>query len=265
MLLTGGVGSRLWPLSRKSTPKQYINLFGDKSLFEIAIDRNLSFTDTLCIVGNKANKHLSLEVLDRMVEKQKNIEIITEATPRNTASAIAFAAFSSKPEDILLVTPSDHIIKANENYDHAIQAALLLAEEGFITTFGITPEYPETGYGYIEYNGDEVVSFREKPNLETAEKEAREAASKYREILDQAKDDGQKVKQQIIDQANEEARAKIEQAQKEIETEKKQAQADMKQEIVDVAIEVATKVMNKEMNEEINKGLVEEFVDDVVN
>ena len=101
-------------------------------------------------------------------------------------------------------------------------------------------------------------------NLETAEKEAREAASKYREILDQAKDDGQKVKQQIIDQANEEARAKIEQAQKEIETEKKQAQADMKQEIVDVAIEVATKVMNKEMNEEINKGLVEEFVDDVV-
>ena len=102
-------------------------------------------------------------------------------------------------------------------------------------------------------------------NLETAEKEAREAASKYREILDQAKDDGQKVKQQIIDQANEEARAKIEQAQKEIETEKKQAQADMKQEIVDVAIEVATKVMNKEMNEEINKGLVEEFVDDVVN
>ena len=100
---------------------------------------------------------------------------------------------------------------------------------------------------------------------EAKEKEAREAASKYRDILDQAKDDGQKVRQQIIDQANEEARAKIEQAQKEIETEKKQAQADMKQEIVDVAIEVATKVMNKEMNEEINKGLVEEFVDDVVN
>ena len=100
---------------------------------------------------------------------------------------------------------------------------------------------------------------------EMKEKEAREAASKYRDILDQAKDDGQKVRQQIIDQANEEARAKIEQAQKEIETEKKQAQVDMKQEIVDVAIEVATKVMNKEMNEDINKGLVEEFVDEVVN
>ena len=123
-------------------------------------------------------------------------------------------------------------------------------------------EYFAKRADYIESTINEA---KASANLETAEKEAREAASKYREILDQAKDDGQKVKQQIIDQANEEARAKIEQAQKEIETEKKQAQADMKQEIVDVAIEVATKVMNKEMNEEINKGLVEEFVDDVVN
>ena len=131
-------------------------------------------------------------------------------------------------------------------------------------------EYFAKRADYIESTINEAKEMNEKAmeiltNLETAEKEAREAASKYREILDQAKDDGQKVKQQIIDQANEEARAKIEQAQKEIETEKKQAQADMKQEIVDVAIEVATKVMNKEMNEEINKGLVEEFVDDVVN
>ena len=121
-------------------------------------------------------------------------------------------------------------------------------------------EYFAKRADYIESTINEAKEMNEKAstNLETAEKEAREAASKYREILDQAKDDGQKVKQQIIDQANEEARAKI-------ETEKKQAQADMKQEIVDVAIEVATKVMNKEMNEEINKGLVEEFVDDVVN
>ena len=137
-------------------------------------------------------------------------------------------------------------------------------------------EYFAKRADYIESTINEAKEMNEKAsaNLETAEKEAREAASKYREILDQAKDDGQKVKQQIIDQANEEARAKIEQAQKEIETEKKQerillvgveAQADMKQEIVDVAIEVATKVMNKEMNEKINKGLVEEFVDDVVN
>ena len=106
-------------------------------------------------------------------------------------------------------------------------------------------EYFAKRADYIESTINEAKEMNEKAstNLETAEK----------------------VRQQIIDQANEEARAKIEQAQKEIETEKKQAQVDMKQEIVDVAIEVATKVMNKEMNEEINKGLVEEFVDDVVN
>ena len=138
-------------------------------------------------------------------------------------------------------------------------------------------EYFAKRADYIESTINEAKEMNEKAstNLETAEKEAREAASKYREILDQAKDDGQKVKQQIIDQhAKKEIRVNNlmknlgitkEQAQKEIETEKKQAQADMKQEIVDVAIEVATKVMNKEMNEEINKGLVEEFVDDVVN
>lgn len=170
VLLTGGVGSRLWPLSRKSNPKQYINLFGDQSLFEIAIERNQRHTDMLCIVGNGANKHLSMTVLDRLTIKQKNIEVITEATPRNTASAIAFAAFSSNPDDILLVTPSDHIIQADENYNNAIKTGLFLAEKGYIATFGITPQYPETGYGYIEYKGDEVISFREKPDLKTAEK-----------------------------------------------------------------------------------------------
>lgn len=166
ILLTGGVGSRLWPLSRKSNPKQYINLFGDKCLFEITIERNQNFADTLCIVGNKANEHLS-----RKVVAQKEItavSFITEATPRNTAPAIAFAAFSAHPDDILLVTPSDHIITANDAYTKAINKALDLAQEGNIVTFGITPQHAETGYGYIEFDGDEVISFREKPNLETA-------------------------------------------------------------------------------------------------
>lgn len=128
-------------------------------------------------------------------------------------------------------------------------------------------EYFAKRADYIESTINEAKDMNEKAskNLEVAEKEAREAATKYRAILDQAKDDGQKVKQQIVEQAQEEARAKIEQAQKEIETEKLQAQAAMKQEIVDVAIEVATKVMNKEMNEDINKSLVEDFVDEVVN
>lgn len=120
---------------------------------------------------------------------------------------------------------------------------------------------------YIESTIQDANEMNEKAssNLAVAEKQAREAAAKYREIIDQAKEDGQKVKQQIVEEANKEARQKIEQAQREIETEKQQAREDMKQEIVDVAIEVATKVMNKEMNENINKDLVEDFIDEVVN
>jgi len=120
---------------------------------------------------------------------------------------------------------------------------------------------------YIESTIQDANEMNEKAsaNLEVAQKQAREAAAKYREIIDQAKEDGQKVKQQIVEDANKEARQKIEQAQREIETEKQQAKEDIKHEIVDVAIEVATKVMNKEMNENINKDLVEDFIDEVVN
>ena len=120
---------------------------------------------------------------------------------------------------------------------------------------------------YIESTIQDANTMNEEAskNLEIAEKQAREAAAKYRKIVDLAKEDGQKIKQQIVDEANVEAKAKIEQAQKEIETEKQQAKDSLKEEIVDVAIEVATKVMNKEMNKDINKELVENFVDEVVN
>lgn len=120
---------------------------------------------------------------------------------------------------------------------------------------------------YIESTIKDANEMNQKAseNLEIANKKAREAAAQYRMIIDQAKEDGQKVKQQIIDEANKEARLKIEQAQKEIETEKQQAREDMRQEIVDVAIDVATKVMNKEMNENINKDLVNDFIDEVVS
>ncbi len=166
VLLTGGVGSRLWPLSRKSRPKQYLKVFNGFSLFELTVKRNLSFSDGLIIVGNKNNHQLSLSNLhDLNITADKEI---IEATPRNTAPAIAFAAFSAKPEDVLLVTPSDHIIKEGEPYNAAIREGISLAEKRNIVTFGISPSKPETGYGYIEYRGDSVLSFREKPNEATA-------------------------------------------------------------------------------------------------
>jgi mannose-1-phosphate guanylyltransferase len=165
VILTGGVGSRLWPLSRKSQPKQYLDLFEGKSLFEMTVERNRTLVDQVMVVGNIDNHHLSRQVLDK--SNTPYIDII-ESTPRNTAAAIAFAALASDPETILIVTPSDHIIGDMEQYNKAIQEAIEKASNGFIVTFGIIPTKPETGYGYIERRGDDVLSFREKPNQVTA-------------------------------------------------------------------------------------------------
>jgi len=165
VILTGGVGSRLWPLSRKSQPKQYLEIFEGKSLFEMTVDRNSHLANRVMVVGNVDNHHLSGKVMDKSKTSYLNI---VEATPRNTAAAIAFAAFASDPDDVLIITPSDHIIDLMDNYNNAISEAISKAKEGFIVTFGIIPTKPETGYGYIESKGDKVVSFREKPNETTA-------------------------------------------------------------------------------------------------
>ncbi|MDI5950761.1 mannose-1-phosphate guanylyltransferase [Flavobacterium yafengii] len=165
VILTGGVGSRLWPLSRKSQPKQYLNLFEGKSLFEMTVERNRTIADKIMVVGNIDNCHLSRQVMEK--SSTPYLDII-ESTPRNTAAAIAFAAFASQPDDILIVTPSDHIIDGIEPYETAIHEAVEKASKGFIVTFGIIPTKPETGYGYIERKGDDVISFREKPNKVTA-------------------------------------------------------------------------------------------------
>lgn len=163
VILSGGVGSRLWPLSRKSKPKQYLDLFEGKSLFEHTISRNKPLTDEVLMVGSYQNKGLAETFL-----KDYHYRIICESVPRNTAAAIAFASFSVSREDILLVTPSDHMIENAESYANAIKTGIAYAKEGFIATFGISPNRPETGYGYIEYEGNDVLSFREKPNEDTA-------------------------------------------------------------------------------------------------
>jgi len=165
VILTGGVGSRLWPLSRKSRPKQYLEIFEGKSLFEMTVERNSHLANKVMVVGNVDNFQLSSKVMDKTSTSYINI---VEATPRNTAAAIAFAAFASEPNDILIITPSDHIIDLMENYNEAINEAISKADEGFIVTFGVIPTKPETGYGYIEAKEDNVLSFREKPNETTA-------------------------------------------------------------------------------------------------
>lgn len=166
VVLTGGVGSRLWPLSRKSKPKQYIKLFKGKSLFEMTVKRNMQIANEVIVVGNVDNYHLSNEAVNALGVTPVNI---VEATPRNTAAAIAFAAFAADADDILIVTPSDHIIQNDELYEIAMKEAVEFAKKGNIVTFGINPTKPETGYGYIEFEGNDVLAFREKPNRDTAE------------------------------------------------------------------------------------------------
>lgn len=163
VILSGGVGSRLWPLSRKSKPKQYLPFFQNKSLFGLTIERNEKVCNHVLLVGSVQNIDLAKEELSKVSH-----DIIVEAVPRNTAAAIAFAALSTDPEDILVVTPSDHLIEGEEQYLQALKRGIEFAKEGFLVTFGINPTRPETGYGYIEAAGTDVLSFREKPNYETA-------------------------------------------------------------------------------------------------
>jgi mannose-1-phosphate guanylyltransferase len=131
----------------------------------MTVERNSYLANNVMVVGNVDNHHLSGKVMEK--SKTSYINIV-ESTPRNTAAAIAFAAFASDPDDILIITPSDHIIDKMEDYNDAINQAIVKAKEGFIVTFGIIPTKPETGYGYIESKGDKVLSFREKPNETTA-------------------------------------------------------------------------------------------------
>ena len=127
-------------------------------------------------------------------------------------------------------------------------------------------EYFAKRADYIESTINEAKDMKEKAivHINEAEKQARDAALQYHVIIDQAKEEGQKQKQKIVDEAQKEARNKIEAANKEIEAEKVLARAQMKEEIVDIAMEIATKVMNKDMNSKENEALVDEFVSKVV-
>lgn len=168
VILSGGVGSRLWPLSRKSRPKQYIPLFEGSTLFQICAQRNGLITDKIQVIGSVDNYELSRN--DFKAAGIEQFSEIIEAAPRNTAASIAFAAFAAQPEDVLFVTPSDHIISGDVAYRTAVERAVAIAKEGYIVTFGAVPSRPEIGYGYIEHDAQyNVLSFKEKPSKEKAE------------------------------------------------------------------------------------------------
>ena len=166
VILCGGAGTRLWPISRQKTPKQFAQIFNGESLFENTVLRNKSLSDSYSVVVNKTQLPLCKEQMPE--DLKASTQFLIESTARNTAPAIALAALSSDPDEILLILPSDHLIKDMDVYNECIAAACKLANQEKLVTFGIKAKYPETGFGYIEADGINVKSFKEKPNLETA-------------------------------------------------------------------------------------------------
>lgn len=167
IILSGGSGTRLWPLSRKLEPKQFYRLINNRSLFQDTALRNKKISQKQLVVMNIENLFLAQDQLDEI--GIKDCSFLIEAISKNTAPAIALACFSLNPEDIVFVTPSDHLIKNQKEYQTVLQKAKEIAQNDYIVSFGITPTYPETGFGYIEYKDEDVVKFHEKPSIETAE------------------------------------------------------------------------------------------------
>lgn len=244
IILCGGSGTRLFPLSREALPKQFVKLFasenlssgilfgsqgnkqGNKqdnnqasepvlSLFELTLQRNANLASKTLIVSNEAQYFLALEQLEEFLStypfasapqrenlnpKLSNSKIsnstvlnskhsnskfsnssnsnplnpgnyafLLEPLSRNTAAAITLAALSVPKDEILLITPSDHLIKDTKAYEKAVSRACELASKNALVTFGITPSYAATGFGYIKAKGEQVLGFYEKPDLKRAQ------------------------------------------------------------------------------------------------
>jgi len=167
IILCGGSGTRLWPISRTLMPKQFVKLFDDKSLFQLTVQRNAKVCDTQFIVSNQDQYFLALDQLEEL--GKTNNKYLLEPVGRNTAPAIALACMALDKDELVLVTPSDHLIKNEEAYAKVIEQASVLALEDNLVTFGITPNFAETGFGYIEAEGFDVKAFHEKPDAQKAQ------------------------------------------------------------------------------------------------
>ncbi|BAV65847.1 mannose-1-phosphate guanylyltransferase/mannose-6-phosphate isomerase [Sphingobium cloacae] len=179
VILSGGAGTRLWPLSRPDTPKQFLTLLGTRTMMQETVARTADragFAAPLVVSGER---HVALVARQIREAGSEAAAIFLEPEGRNTAGAIALAAYwlaERDAEALMLVMPSDHAIADVESFHRAIAAARPAAEAGRLVTFGIRPTHAETGYGYIEVGGalpdmrdvHHVVAFVEKPPLEKA-------------------------------------------------------------------------------------------------
>ena len=177
VLLSGGSGTRLWPLSRELNPKQLLALTSDRTMLQETAARvsNIPGISPPLVVCNEAHRFLVAEQLHQLKGKPPS-GVILEPVGRNTAPAVALAAHAAKVIDanaVILVLPADHVIKNQKVFRAAVQLAVPSAERGMLVTFGIVPDRPETGYGYIRKNKGKgptypIQQFVEKPDLELA-------------------------------------------------------------------------------------------------
>ncbi|MDF2672745.1 MAG: mannose-phosphate guanylyltransferase [Clostridiales bacterium] len=175
VIMSGGLGSRFWPKSRKSLPKQFLKTVGDKTMIECTADRilNVVSKDKIYVVTNKSYVPIIQNLLNI-----KSENIFKEPANKETASCIGLAAVKLLKKDfdaVMVVLPSDHVIIGQEEFETTLKAAINIASEGdYLVTMGINPNRPESGYGYIE-KGDEIEKgayrvkrFVEKPNIDVA-------------------------------------------------------------------------------------------------
>lgn len=178
LIMAGGRGERFWPRSRKNLPKQFLSLTGDgRTMIQLTIERILSIVDMQDIYIATNRDYIDL-VREQLPDIPKE-NILCEPIGKNTAPCIGLGAvhIAKKYEDaLMMVLPSDHLIKYNSMFINSLKVACNLAEQNTnLVTIGITPDYPETGYGYIKFNPEKSVGqafavdrFVEKPNLEVA-------------------------------------------------------------------------------------------------
>ncbi|HBN77396.1 MAG TPA: mannose-1-phosphate guanyltransferase [Planctomycetaceae bacterium] len=182
VIMAGGSGTRFWPLSRKTMPKQLLNLTSDRSMIQMTVDRceGLVELGSTWVVTNQAQAAATAEQLPGIPAEN----ILIEPVARNTAPCIGLAAMhllAKDPEAVMLLMPADHVIEPRGEFHRSVQIAesIIANDEQRLALFGVVPEFPSTGFGYIERgprldkesaeNVYEVSSFREKPDYETAQ------------------------------------------------------------------------------------------------
>ena len=180
VILAGGKGVRLWPESREARPKQLCNFFGDKSMLEHTIERLMDIgSNKIMVVTNQAQVGMIRTLLGK--DYLKRVEIVGEPRGRNTAPALGLALaryWPEKGDEVVGIFPADHYVTDQQAFAGVVRRAVAAARENYLVTIGIRPEYPETGYGYIQ-KSDEVIAgingafavraFKEKPDAETAQ------------------------------------------------------------------------------------------------